>query len=76
MMCFTLCLIKIKNKMQVDTFIFLLLYCLFGVYAVGFIYMVTVKEIVFECVFMPQLYTNKVNVIFLIFCDLSPAVIW
>ena len=34
-----------RTKMQVDTFIFLLLYCLFGVYAMRFIYMFIVKSI-------------------------------
>ena len=41
---------KMRTKMQVDTFILLLLCFLFGVYAMRFIYMVIVKEIVFSCV--------------------------
>ena len=36
--------------MQVDTFILLLFCWSFGVYAVIFIYMVDLKEIVFTCV--------------------------
>ena len=42
-----LCDIKTSTNMQVDTFIFLLFCCLFGVYVMRFIYTVIVKEIVF-----------------------------
>ena len=42
--------IKTITKMQVDNFIFAFFFCLFGFYAMIFIYMVIVKEILFTFV--------------------------
>ena len=50
MVCCNLFNINMSTKMQVDTFIFLLFCCLFGVYIMRLIYMVIVKEILFTCV--------------------------
>ena len=72
MICYKLYGIKTRDKMKVDTSILLFLGFLLGVYAMRFIYMVIVKEIVFTCV----IYTTILNVIFLFLRDLSPAMIW
>ena len=53
--------------MQVDTFILVFFRCIFDVYAMRFIYMVIVKEIVFTCVIYAATLTTRLNVIFLIF---------
>ena len=50
MVCCTLGAIKATTKMQMDTFILFLLCCIFCVYAVKFISMVIMKEIIFTCV--------------------------
>ena len=50
MACCTLCAINMRTKIQLNHFILLFLYCLFGVYAMIFIYMFIVKESLYICV--------------------------
>ena len=49
MVCFNINVIKKTTKIQVDTFIFILFCFIFCVYAMIFILMVIVKEIIFTC---------------------------
>ena len=50
MVCCTLDIIKAKTNMQVDTFIFPFFCWIFCFYAMIFIPMVIVREIIFTCV--------------------------
>ena len=50
MVCCTLCSIKTRTNMKLDTFLFILFCCLFGVYDMRFNHMVIVKKIVFTCI--------------------------
>ena len=66
--------INARDKVQVDTCILLFFCHLFGVNSIRVINIVTVFYL--HLLFITELTTTRVNLILLILCDLSPAMIW